>query len=121
VIPGDVAEAGGMFRSLTAGRRLLVVLDNAADAAQVRPLLPGAAGCGVLVTSRSVLATLDGAHHLSLDVLAPAEALELLGRLAGTDRLAADPEAAAAVARCCGYLPLALRIAGGRLAGRRAR
>jgi DNA-binding SARP family transcriptional activator/tetratricopeptide (TPR) repeat protein len=117
-IPSDLEEAAGMFRSRVAGRHLLVVLDNAADAAQVVPLLPASPGCGVLVTSRRALVSLDGATHVRLDALAPEEALELLGRLAGTDRVDAAPEAAMEVARCCGYLPLALRIAGARLAAR---
>jgi DNA-binding SARP family transcriptional activator/tetratricopeptide (TPR) repeat protein len=119
-IPGEVEEAAALFRSRVAGRRLLVVLDDAADSAQVRPLLPASPGCGVVVTSRRLLASLEGAHHLHLDVLAPDEATELLGRLAGEQRVAAEPEAAAEVARLCGWLPLALRIAGARLAVRPA-
>jgi DNA-binding SARP family transcriptional activator/Flp pilus assembly protein TadD len=117
-IPAEVAEAAAVFRSAVAGRRLLVVLDNAADAAQVAPLLPGAPGCGVLVTSRRVLTSLDGAVHLHLDVLAPGEATALLGRIAGERCVAGEPEAAASVARLCGFLPLALRVAGARLAAR---
>jgi DNA-binding SARP family transcriptional activator len=117
-IPGELEEAAARFRSLAAERRLLMVLDNARDAGQVAPLLPSAPGCGVLVTSRQVLASLDGAHHLHLDVLSHEEAMVLLGRLAGHERIAAEPEAAAKVAFWCGYLPLALRIAGARLAER---
>jgi len=117
-VPADLEEASAAFRSRVAGRRLLVVLDNAVDAAQVRPLLPAAAGCGVLVTSRQLLASLDGATHLHLDTLPAWDATALLGRLAGEQRVAAEPQAAAEVARCCGYLPLALRIAGARLAAR---
>jgi tetratricopeptide (TPR) repeat protein len=116
-IPTTAEEAGAAFRSRMAGRRVLVVLDNAADAAQVTPLLPGSPGCGVLVTSRQVLVSLDAAH-LHLDVLEPDEAVELLGRLAGRERMAAEPAAAAEVASLCGCLPLALRIAGARLAAR---
>ncbi len=119
-IPGDLQEAAALWRSQVAGRRLLVVLDEAADAAQVRPLLPATPGCGVLVTSRRVLASLERAHHLHLDVLAPDDAIHLLGRLAGPQRVAAEPQAAAEVARLCGLLPLALRIAGARLAARPA-
>jgi DNA-binding SARP family transcriptional activator len=119
-VPASLEEASGAFRSWVAGRRVLVVLDNAADAAQVVPLLPASAGCGVLVTSRRVLAGLAGAAHRHLDGLADAEVLELLGCLAGQERMAAEPEAAAEVARCCGSLPLALRIAGARLAARPA-
>jgi DNA-binding SARP family transcriptional activator len=116
-IPNDPEEASAAFRSRLAGRRLLMVLDNARDAAQVHPLLP-AAGCGVVVTSRQALTSLDGATLLHLGILSAEEAVELLGRLAGEERVAAEPEAAAEVARCCGYLPLALRIAGARLAAR---
>ena len=117
-VPADLEEASAAFRSRVAGRRLLVVLDNAVDAAQVRPLLPAAAGCGVLVTSRQLLASLDGATHLHLDILPAGDATQLLGRVAGEQRVAAEPQAAAEVARLCGYLPLALRIAGARLAAR---
>jgi DNA-binding SARP family transcriptional activator/Tfp pilus assembly protein PilF len=117
-IPADLEEASAAFRSRVAGRRLLVMLDNAADAAQVAPLLPASTGCGVLVTSRRVLSALAGARHLLADVLPAAEAVELLGRLAGRARVLTEPEAAAEVARGCGYLPLALRIAGARLAAR---
>ncbi|MDQ7909733.1 BTAD domain-containing putative transcriptional regulator [Phytohabitans sp. ZYX-F-186] len=119
-VPSQLAEAAARFRTEAAGRRLLVLLDNAADEAQVRPLLPGTPGCAVVVTSRRPLAALSGATPLPLDVLGPAEAVELLARLAGRARVAADPEAAALVARRCGYLPLALRIAGARLAARPA-
>ena len=116
----DVAEAAGRFRAETATRRLLVVLDNATDAAQVRPLLPAGPGCAVLVTSRRVLATLDGARHVHLGPLAPRESLTLLGRLAGPGRVAADPAAAGRLVALCGGLPLAMRIAGARLAARPA-
>jgi DNA-binding SARP family transcriptional activator len=119
-VPTDLEEAAAVFRSKVAGRRLLLVLDDAAGAAQVAPLLAASPGCGMLVTSRRILSALEGASHLQLDVLNPDEALELLGRLAGQQRVAAEPEAAAEVARCCGYLPLALRIAGARLAARPA-
>jgi DNA-binding SARP family transcriptional activator len=117
-IPTELDEASAAFRSRLADRRLLVVLDNAADAAQVRPLLPAGPGCAVLVTSRAVLSGIDGARHLRLGALAPAEAAELLGRLAGHARIAAEPEATADVVRSCASLPLALRIAGARLAAR---
>jgi DNA-binding SARP family transcriptional activator/tetratricopeptide (TPR) repeat protein len=117
-IPTDLEEASAAFRSQVAGRRLLVVLDNASDVEQIRPLLPGTPTCAVLVTSRQRLVSLDGVSHLHLDILPAGEAVELLGRLAGDERVAAEPEAAAEVARCCGWLPLALRIAGARLAAR---
>ncbi|MFB9839498.1 AfsR/SARP family transcriptional regulator, partial [Actinoallomurus acaciae] len=98
----DVDEAAARFRSLTAGRKMLIVLDDAADAAQVRPLLPGAPGCAVLITSRRMLSTLDGVVHLRLDVMSEAEALTVLDRLAVADRVAADPDGAARVAELCG-------------------
>jgi DNA-binding SARP family transcriptional activator len=116
-IPSEVQEAAARFRSLAAGRRLLVVLDNAASAQQVAPLLPASPTCGVLVTSRRMLA-LEGAHVLHLDGLPEEEAVELLGRIAGPSRIAADPVAAAKVVGFCGRLPLALQIAGARLAAR---
>lgn len=117
-MPTGVEEASAAFRSRVVHRRLLVVLDNAADAAQVAPLLPASLGCGVLVTSRQAVVSLEGATHLHLDVLDQAAAVELLGRLAGQARVAADPEAVAEVASLCGHLPLALRMAGARLAAR---
>jgi DNA-binding SARP family transcriptional activator/tetratricopeptide (TPR) repeat protein len=116
--PADLHEASAAFRTRVAGRRLLVVLDNAADSAQVRPLLPAGTGCGVLVTSRTVLSGIEGACHLHLDLLANAEAIELLGHVAGPARIAAEPGAAADVVRSCASLPLAVRIAGARLAAR---
>jgi tetratricopeptide (TPR) repeat protein/transcriptional regulator with XRE-family HTH domain len=117
-IPSEVEEAAALFRSLAAERRLLVLLDNARGAEQVRPLLPGSPTCAVLVTSRQVLATVEGAQALHLDVLPPEPALELLGRVAGPHRIAAEPQPAGEVVRWCGQLPLAIRIAGARLAAR---
>ncbi|MBO1415963.1 NB-ARC domain-containing protein, partial [Streptomyces sp. FH025] len=115
-IPPDTGERSALYRSVLAGRRVLVVLDNAATLDHVEPLLPGAAGCAVLITSRQRLTGLSGAHHLRLDTLPPAEALELLTRIVGADRTAAEPEAAEEVVRACGLLPLAVRIAASRLA-----
>jgi hypothetical protein len=114
-IPAEPEEASARYRSLLAERQVLVVLDNAASAAQVQPLLPSSTGCAALVTSRNLLPDLD-AHALHLDVMAPQDATLLLGRIAGPQR-AGDP-AAASIAELCGYLPLALRIAGARLAAR---
>ena len=102
----------------SAGQRVLVVLDDAADEAQVRPLLPGSAGCAVLVTSRSRLAALAGSHGVSLGALPPDQASGLLAAIIGADRAAAEPDAVAEIARLCGHLPLALRIAGARLVSR---
>jgi len=117
-IPAGVEEASARFRSLAAERRLLVMLDDARGAEQVRPLLPGSLSCAVLITSRRVLATLDGVRLLHLDVLTEEQALGLLGRIAGRERVGADQQAAAEVVRWCGRLPLAIRIAGARLAAR---
>jgi len=94
------------------------VLDNAADEAQVRPLLPAGAGNVVLVTSRARLAGLTLAQVIDLGVLPAGQAVELLGKIVGGGRVAAEPAAAAQIAALCGYLPLALRITGARLAAR---
>ncbi|GAA1737635.1 hypothetical protein GCM10009681_05400 [Luedemannella helvata] len=116
----DVDEAAARFRSATAQRRVLVVLDNATTSAQVRPMLPASPGCAAVITSRAALTGLHGAVHVRLDALSEAEAVELLGRLAGPARVAAEPAAAARVAGLCDRLPLALLIAGTRLAARPA-
>src|SRR5258708_7319397 len=113
-IPEGMDERARMYRAQLAGQRVLVVLDDAADQAQVRPLLPGSAGCPVLVTSRSRLAALPGSHGVSLGALPPDQATAMLAAIIGADRAAAEPEAAAEIARLCGHLPLALRIAGTR-------
>ncbi|MCK2215562.1 tetratricopeptide repeat protein [Actinomadura sp. ATCC 31491] len=116
-LPAATHERATLYRSLLAGRPMLVFLDDAADAAQVRPLLPGS-GCAVLVTSRRRLTELPGARLLELDALTPAEGGELLARIAGAARTAAEPEAARAIVAACGGLPLAVRVAGARLAAR---
>ncbi|PSL53806.1 DNA-binding SARP family transcriptional activator [Saccharothrix carnea] len=119
-VPPDVDEATALFRSTLADRAVLVVLDNAAGADQVRPLLPGGSGCLVVVTSRDRMAGLvarEGAARVALDVLTPAESVELLGRLLGEDRTAAEPEATAELAALCAHLPLALRITAAHYAG----
>lgn len=114
-IPTEADEAAALFRTATASKRLLILLDNAASVAQVRPLLPSNGGSAVIITSRSVLSTLDGAHHVRLNVLSPDESVDLLAQLAGAERTLSAPDAAAELARHCGYLPLAIRIAGARL------
>ncbi|GAA3412842.1 BTAD domain-containing putative transcriptional regulator [Streptosporangium vulgare] len=119
-IPTEVEEAAGRFRSFTSGRRVLVVLDNARDAAQVRLLLPGGDGCGVLITSRRALGSLDGVAHQRLGMLPDEEALSLFARLVGSTRVAEEPGPAAEVVRQCGNLPLAVRIAAARLTNRPA-
>jgi predicted ATPase len=121
-VPAGLDAQVALYRSLLAGRRMLIFLDNARDPQQVRPLLPGEPGCLVLVTSRNQLtglAVADGAHLLSLDVLTGAEARDLLARRLGSGRVAAEPAAAAELIRLCAGLPLALAIAAARAAGRR--
>ncbi|WP_327167432.1 AfsR/SARP family transcriptional regulator [Streptomyces subrutilus] len=117
-IPEQVEERAALYRSRLAGRRVLLVLDDARDIAQIEPLLPGSSACAVLVTSRSTLPELPAALRIRLDVLSPADAVTLLGRIIGEARVAAEPDRALAVAELCGWLPLALRIAGSRLATR---
>jgi tetratricopeptide (TPR) repeat protein len=117
-IPAGEAERTAQYRTILAERRVLVVLDDASDTAQVTPLLPGSAGCAVLVTSRPTLAGLPGATLLDLDVLSPPEAYDLFCAIAGRKRAAAEPEATADVVACCAGLPLAVRIAASRLAAR---
>jgi len=117
-IPTDVDEASAMYRTMLAGRRVLVILDNVHHVDWVRPLLPAAPGCLCLVTSRSQLGGLvavDAAHPVTLDVLTVAEALSLLEKIIGNDRTDAEPESAESLAHACGLLPLALRIAAARL------
>lgn len=114
-IPTELDARCARWRERTAGRRVLVVLDNAADAAQVRPLLPGGPGGLVLVTSRRQLVNLEGAVPLTLEVLNADTAADLFQCIAATDRVAAEPEATRAVLRLCGGLPLAVRIAASRL------
>src|SRR5215469_3046852 len=115
-IPVSSFEREAMYRSALAGRRVLVLADGATSAAQVRPLLPGTAGCAVLVTSRSRLADLDGAKIIELGGMLPVETVSLLGQISGREMTGANGEAALAIAAMCGYLPLAIRIAGARLA-----
>lgn len=117
-IPIDEQEQAALYRSVLAGKRLLVVLDDARGAAQVRPLLPAGPGCLVVITSRTTLTALDGARHLHLDMLTEDEALALLAKLTGDDRVRQEPDAASRVITLCARLPLAVRIAGARLAAR---
>jgi DNA-binding SARP family transcriptional activator/Tfp pilus assembly protein PilF len=112
-IPADEDERAARYRSRLAGKHMLIVLDNARSAGQVRPLLPGTPSCAVVVTSRDALAGLvarDGAARLDLDLLAPQDAVGLLRALIGA-RVDADPGAAALLAQQCSRLPLALRVA----------
>ncbi|MFE2263522.1 AfsR/SARP family transcriptional regulator [Streptomyces griseosporeus] len=118
-IPDTLEERAALYRSVLDGRRVLVLLDNAKDAAQVRPLLPGTEGCAALVTSRVRMVDLAGAHLVDLDVMSPDEALALFTKIVGEERVASEREAALDVVAACGFLPLAIRIAASRLAGRR--
>ncbi|MDL4813603.1 AfsR/SARP family transcriptional regulator [Actinomadura opuntiae] len=117
-VPESPGERAALYRSVLADRRILVVLDNAADETQVEPLLPGGRLSRALITSRTRLTALPGARLIELDVLTPAQAIDLLVHIVGPDRVAAEPEAAATLARMCGHLPLALRVAGARLAAK---
>ena len=115
-VPAGLSERAALYRSVLAGRRVLLLADDAASAAQVRPLLPGTAGSVVVVTSGSRLADLEGASNLSLTGLSTDEAVVFLAKIAGSQRVEAEPGAAAAIAAACAGLPLAVRIAGSRLA-----
>ncbi|MFI7117321.1 BTAD domain-containing putative transcriptional regulator [Amycolatopsis sp. NPDC049868] len=118
-LPADTETASALYRTLMTDRKALVVLDNAVGVDQVRPLLPAGPGSLVLVTARDRMAGLvafHGARRLTLGMLDPGEALELLARLLGSERIRAEYEAAAEVAGLCAYLPLALRIAAANLA-----
>ncbi|MFE3225948.1 BTAD domain-containing putative transcriptional regulator [Nocardia sp. NPDC059228] len=117
-IPVGVAERAALFRSASSGRRLLVVLDNACDAAQVAPLLPGDSGCAVLVTARRPLTALPGVRSAALTVLEPEEAVTLFTRIVGAARVAAEPEAVRRIVELCGLLPMAVRIVAARVAAR---
>ncbi|MBE3010743.1 SARP family transcriptional regulator [Microbispora sp. NEAU-D428] len=116
-LPPTVHERAALYRTLLAERPMLVVLDDAAGAAQVRPLLPGGRSA-VVVTGRRRITELPGAARIDLDVLPQAEALGLLTAIVGAERLEREPEEAAAIVRACGRLPLAVRVAGARLAAR---
>ena len=119
-IPDAIDRRAALYRSRLADRRVLIVADDAGSAAQVVPLLPGTSGCAVMVTSRRRLAELAGARFISLGPLSVAEATGLLGQVVGPERVAAEPQAAADLVTACGLLPLAIRIAGAKLAARPA-
>lgn len=112
----DTEERAALLRSQLASRRVLIVLDDAAGEEQFRDLIPGVPGSAVLVTSRSRLVALPGARPVELPAMTDEEGVDLLGRVAGRERVTAEPEATVELARLCGGLPLALRIAGVRLA-----
>src|SRR5580692_9061046 len=123
-LTSSAEERAALFRSLVDGKRILAVLDNASNAAQVRPLLPGSPDCLVVVTSRNRMAGLvaaEGATLISLDVLCDHEAHEMLARRLGRERVAAEPQAANEIIAACAGLPLALSIAVGRATAGRAK
>jgi DNA-binding SARP family transcriptional activator/Tfp pilus assembly protein PilF len=120
-IPSGIQAKAALFRSVVADKRVLVVLDNARDAEQIRPLLPGGPGCLALVTSRNQLPALvvtHGARVMPLDLLTVDEALDLVGRRLGQDRARAEPEAMGEIVRRCARLPLALAVASASAASR---
>ena len=118
-IPARDDERAALYRTTLTRRRVLILLDNAKDAAQVRPLLPGSSSCAVLVTTRNRTADLASTRFVDLNVLDDAEALELFSRVVGEDRAAAEPDATAEILVACAGLPLAIRICAARLAARR--
>jgi DNA-binding SARP family transcriptional activator len=119
MVPADVDARAALYRTRLTGRRVLVLLDNAKDAAQVRPLLPGTASCAVLVTTRNRPADLVSSRFVDLNMLSDPEALELFTRIVGDDRPLSEPDATAEALLACAGLPLAIRICAARLAARR--
>ncbi|MFF4820819.1 BTAD domain-containing putative transcriptional regulator [Kitasatospora sp. NPDC001309] len=117
-LPRGVEDRSRLLRSLLDGRRVLLLLDDARDLAQLRPLLPGSGDCAVIVTGRTRVPGLSSRAHLDLDVFAVDEALDLLRQVIGGPRVAAEPAAADEVVGLCGRLPLAVRIVAARLAAR---
>ncbi|MEU8622244.1 BTAD domain-containing putative transcriptional regulator [Streptomyces sp. NPDC048623] len=117
-LPAMPEDRARLFRTLLDGRRVLLLLDNARDAAQVVPLLPGSADCGVIITSRTRIVGIPSVASVALDVFDTDEAVGLLAAIVGADRVAAEPEAAAELVTACGHLPLAVRIVAARLAAR---
>jgi DNA-binding SARP family transcriptional activator len=118
-VPARDDERAALYRTTLTGRRVLIVLDNAKDAAQVRPLLPGSSSCAVLVTTRNRTSDLASTRFLDLNVLEDTEALALFSRIVGEERAADEPDATAEVLVACAGLPLAIRICAARLAARR--
>ncbi|MGH3621819.1 MAG: tetratricopeptide repeat protein, partial [Sciscionella sp.] len=114
-IPEDIEERAALYRSLLANRRMLVLLDHAGTAAPLRPLVPGVPGCALLVTSRARITDLNGVRLVDLDILEPDQAVRLLARGVGEDRVSAQQDDAERIVRLCGYLPLAVVIAAARL------
>jgi len=118
-VPARDDERAALYRTTLTGHRVLVLLDNAKDAAQVRPLLPGSSSCAVLVTTRNRTSDLASMRHFDLNVLEDTEALDMFARIVGEERAAAEPDATAEILVACAGLPLAIRICAARLAARR--
>jgi DNA-binding SARP family transcriptional activator/tetratricopeptide (TPR) repeat protein len=118
-VPARDDERAALYRTTLTGRRVLILLDNARDAAQIRPLLPGSSSCAVLATTRNRTSDLASMRFVDLNVLEDTEALALFTRIVGEDRAAAEPDATAEVLIACAGLPLAVRICAARLAARR--
>jgi tetratricopeptide (TPR) repeat protein len=112
-IPDDLDSRASIYRSQLNDKKALILLDNARDISQVRPLLPGSSSCAVIITSRRPLSTLEGTNPFNLGILSEDEALLFLSQLIGNDRIQSEPEEAKRVVALCGQLPLAIRIAGG--------
>jgi transcriptional regulator with XRE-family HTH domain len=117
-VPATLHERIALYRTLLANRRVLLLLDHAVSERQLRPLLPGGTNCRTLITSRYRLAALEGVRTLPIGLLETSESVQLLARVAGSRRVAAEPAATLAVAAMCAGLPLAVRVAGARLAAR---
>ncbi|MFE6054727.1 BTAD domain-containing putative transcriptional regulator [Kitasatospora sp. NPDC056446] len=115
-VPGTLAGRSALFRTATTDRRLLIILDNALDDAQVQPLLPGSSDCAVIVTSRTALPGIPSVLRIALDVFSTPEAVDLLDSVIGAARRSAQPAQAELLVEACGRLPLAVRIAAARLA-----
>ncbi|GIH36701.1 SARP family transcriptional regulator [Microbispora amethystogenes] len=117
-LPEHIEERSAMLREVLSERRALLILDDAADESQVMPLIPGTSGCAVLITSRHRLTAVPGIRRLELESFTEEQAIDFLQRMLGDDRMRSSPEAGARLVRLCGRHPLALRIAGARLAAR---
>jgi len=120
-VPKSGEERASLYRSQLRDRRVLVVLDNAAGEAQVRPLRPGSSGCAVVITSRSRLAGLEGASFVELDAFEPVDSLDLFLKIVDAERVAGELDVAEEIVGLCGHLPLAVRVAAARVGGRPGR
>jgi DNA-binding SARP family transcriptional activator len=117
-LPPNLAERTAIYRSWLAERKVLILLDDAYSVSEITALIPGSPSCGVVVTSRNPLSSLPGAQHFKVEDLDEATSVQLLARVIGAERMQGEPTAARELVRLCGYLPLALRIVGAKLATR---